>query len=91
MTTMAFDTLQYANRLKAPRFSERQAEVQAEAFAKVIDEKLATKHDLNMAVLRLELKLAELKSELINAMLKTILSVSVAQATVIIACIKFIH
>jgi hypothetical protein len=87
MTTMAFDTLQYANRLRAAGVSEEQAEVHAEALAEIIDEKLATKYDLDMAVLKLELKMAELKTETI----KWVLGISIAQATIIIACLRLFH
>lgn len=49
MTTvhaMTFDTLQYAKKLKSVGFTEEQAEVQAEAVADLIEEKLVTKQDL---------------------------------------------
>jgi hypothetical protein len=41
-----FDTLKYANKLKAAGFTEKQAEAQTEALAEIVDEKLATKQDL---------------------------------------------
>ena len=43
---IAFDTLAYAKKLKSVGFTEEQAEVQAEALAKIIDERLATKQDI---------------------------------------------
>ncbi|MBF0435025.1 MAG: DUF1640 domain-containing protein [Magnetococcales bacterium] len=43
---MAFDTLAYAKKLKSVGFTEAQAEVQAEAMAELIEERLATKRDL---------------------------------------------
>ena len=43
---IAFDTLQYAKKLISAGFTQQQAEVQAEALAEIIDEKLATKNDL---------------------------------------------
>ena len=46
---VSFDTLQYANRLKAVGVPEKQAEVQAETFKELIEDNLATKRDL-MAV-----------------------------------------
>lgn len=48
MSTLAFDTLAYAKKLKAAGVPEQQAEVQAEAFAEIIDERLATKQDIVM-------------------------------------------
>jgi len=44
--SLAFDTLAYAKKLKAAGFTEKQAEVQAEALAEMVDEQLATKHDI---------------------------------------------
>ena len=43
---IAFDTLAYAKKLKSVGFTEEQAEVQAEALAKIIDQRLATKQDI---------------------------------------------
>ena len=44
--SLAFDTLAYAKKLKETGFTEAQAEVQAEALAEIIDERLATKQDI---------------------------------------------
>lgn len=41
-----FNTLAYAKKLKSAGFTEDQAEIQAEALAEIIDEKLATKQDI---------------------------------------------
>jgi hypothetical protein len=46
--TLMFDTLRYANKLKAAGVPEKQAEVQAETLAEIVDEKLATKQDLEI-------------------------------------------
>ena len=46
MTT--FDTLTYSKKLREAGFSERQAEAQAEALRAVVDENLATKHDIEL-------------------------------------------
>ncbi|MBC8417578.1 MAG: hypothetical protein ISS67_04490 [Desulfobacterales bacterium] len=54
MATTTFNTLAYAKKLKAAGFTEEQAEVQAEAFAEIIEEKLATKRDLKEMELRLK-------------------------------------
>ena len=43
---IAFDTLAYAKKLKEAGFTEAQAEVQAEALANIIDQRLATKQDI---------------------------------------------
>ena len=57
MPTIAFDTLAYAKKLKAAGFSDEQAEVQAEALAELIDERLATKQDLKELEYRLIIRL----------------------------------
>ena len=52
--TATFDTLAYAKKLKAAGFTEEQAETQAEALSEIIEERLATKQDLNELELRLK-------------------------------------
>lgn len=64
MAHATFDTLAYANKLKAAGADSRLAEVQAEATAEIIgglmDSQLATKQDL----LTLEMKLSSLYMKL---------------------------
>ncbi len=57
---IAFDTLAYAKKLKKVGFTEEQAEVQAEALAQIIDERLATKKD----ILELKRDIKELENSL---------------------------
>ncbi len=57
MSSIAFDTLAYAKRLKAAGFNEQQAEALAEAQAELIDERLATKQDLRELEYRLIIRL----------------------------------
>jgi hypothetical protein len=52
--TAIFDTLAYAKRLKAAGFTEDQAEIQTQALAEIIEERLATKQDLKELELRLK-------------------------------------
>lgn len=54
----AFDTLLYAKKLKKAGFSEAQAEVQAEALADIVNNNLATKHDLKRLGTRLLIQLS---------------------------------
>lgn len=49
-----FDTLHYANRLKAVGVPEKQAEVQAEIMAETINNNLATKRDIKELDLKIE-------------------------------------
>lgn len=55
MSTITFDTLSYAKKLKAVGVPEAQAEAQAEAIAEAMSESLVTKAD--MADIKGELKL----------------------------------
>ena len=57
---IAFDTLAYAKKLKQAGVPEAQAEVHAEAFAEIIDERIATKED----ILELKRDLKELEMRL---------------------------
>lgn len=78
--TLVLDTLAYANKLKEAGVPIKQAEIQAELLAEIIGDQLATKQDI-------DLKLAELKNELV----KWVLGISIAQAAIIISCIALIH
>jgi hypothetical protein len=60
-SAIVFDTLRYANKLKAAGVPEKQAEIQAETLAEIIDENLATKHDIEL--IRRDIKELELKLE----------------------------
>lgn len=58
MTTLTFDTLKFANKLKAAGVPSEQAEAEAEALAEVMTEAvkasdLATKNDLHEMELRI--------------------------------------
>lgn len=55
--TAIFDTLVYAKKPKAAGFTDAQAEIQAQTLAAIIEERLATKHDLKELELRLKLDL----------------------------------
>lgn len=46
MTSIVFDTLEYARAAEKAGFTKAQAEFQAHEFAKLINENLATKQDL---------------------------------------------
>lgn len=79
MSSAVFDTLAYAKKLKAVGFTEEQAEVQASAVAELVNEKLITKADL-------DLKIAELKTELV----KWMLGIAAGQVAFLVALIKLV-
>ncbi len=56
-TTLVFDTLAYAKKMRSAGFTEAQAEAQAEALAEVIEQQIATKRDLKEMEQRIIIKL----------------------------------
>lgn len=69
MPHFIFDTLAYANKLKAagldPRIAEAQAELQATVLSELTTNQLASKKDLQELKLELQLDISKLKNELI--------------------------
>ncbi|BCB96700.1 hypothetical protein JZK55_16220 [Dissulfurispira thermophila] len=57
MATAIFDTLAHAKKLREAGFSERQAEIQAEALAEIVTDHLVTKGDLQRELKDLECRL----------------------------------
>ncbi|MFH1952936.1 MAG: DUF1640 domain-containing protein [Pseudomonadota bacterium] len=86
MAALTFDTLAYAKKLKAAGFTEEQAEVQAQAFAEIIEERLATKQDLKELELAMRRDLAAVKSEII----KWVAGMLVAQAAIVATLVKLL-
>lgn len=86
MASLAFDTLAYVKKLKAAGVPESQAEVQAETFAEIIDEKLATKRDLKEMELALRSDMVAVKSEII----KWVAGMLVAQAAIVATLVKLL-
>ena len=63
-SSIAFDTLSYVKKLKAAGVPEQQAEVQAETFNEIIEERLATKQDLKELEVSLKRDIKELEMRL---------------------------
>ena len=68
MSTISFDTHTFVKRLTQAGMPEAQAEVLADSQAKLIDEKLATKHDLKELETRLTHQMKELEARLTHQM-----------------------
>ena len=66
MTSATFDTLGYFEKLKAAGVPEAQAKAQIEVIREVVEDKLATKQDLRELETRLEIRLADLKNDLLR-------------------------
>ena len=61
---IAFDTLAFANKLKAAGVPERQAETHAEAIASLVNEQMATKRDLAELEATLRRDLADVRRDM---------------------------
>lgn len=57
MSTITFDTHAYVKKLKAVGMPEEQAEVQAQALADLVTDRLVTKDDLERSLKELEYRL----------------------------------
>lgn len=68
MTTLTFDTLAYAKKLKSAGFTEAQAEAQAETIIALITEELATKTNLKELDNSLTIRMKELEDSLNSKM-----------------------
>jgi len=64
MPYLAFDTLEFAKKLKAANFTSDQAEALAASIAGLVEERLATKQDLKELEARLEARIKELETGL---------------------------
>lgn len=62
MNALAFDTLAYAKRLEGAGFSRAQAETLAEEQARLIDERLATKTDIETVKAEIESVRADIEA-----------------------------
>jgi len=88
--TIAFDTLKYAKKLQAAGVPEPQAEVQAEAMKEqaeaiqeLIDDSLATKHDLKQTEERLTNRINEMSYKLTIRMGGMLVTAVIVQSVVI--------
>lgn len=86
MTAIAFDTLAYASKLKQAGVPDRQAEVQAEAMAELVEERLATKRDLS----ELEERLANRMNELEYRLTVRLGSMLVVSVSILAALVKLL-
>ena len=68
MSTISFDTHTFVKRLTQAGMPEAQAEVLADSQAKLIDEKLATKHDLKELETQMTHQMKELETRMTHQM-----------------------
>ena len=75
-----------AKKLKAAGVPEKQAEAQAETFAEIIEDRIATKQDLKELELALKQDIAKVKAEII----KWVAGMLVAQAAIVATLVKLL-
>jgi hypothetical protein len=83
---VAFDTLAFAERLRAGGFTEEQAKAATEAFARATGQQLATKADLDSLEQRLVTRMAEGQ----NSLLRWLVPLLVGQAALTAALVKLL-
>jgi len=76
---ITFDTLAYAKKLIAVGVPAQQAEVQAETFAEIIEEQIATKRDL-----------IEMEQRIKADIIKWVAGMLVAQAAIVATLVKLL-
>lgn len=91
MTTITFDTLSYAKKLKSAGVPEQQAEIQAEAISEIIDEKIATKKDLLALEGNIKKDMELLKKDLIIKLGSMIIGSFIATVSILGFLMKIVH
>ena len=84
MASITFDTLRFANRLKAAGVPQEQAEAEAEALSEVLEtnvKDLASKQDIEVLRAEMRTEMAETKADLI----RWVVGVGVLQTAMIAA------
>ena len=80
-TTLVFDTLAYAKKMKSVGFTDAQAEMQAEVLAEFIDQQVASKRDILEMEQKMEFKLKELEQSIViklGAMIAASIAITVS-------------
>lgn len=97
MAAITFDTLKYANRLKAAGVPDKQAEAEAEVLSEALEVNLnvlATKDDMRRELRdleqRLESKIDKVTSDLKVDLIKWMAGALIAQAAVIATLVKLL-
>jgi len=90
LSTISFDTLAYAKKLMAAGVPAKQAEVQAETFAEIIDERIATKRDFKEMETLLSMDIKELESRITANIIKWVAGMLVAQAAIVATSVNLL-
>jgi len=92
MSTLTFDTLKFANQLKAAGVPADHAEAEAKALSEVLETNLndlVTNKDMDARLQKTESVLRQEMANLKFELLKWIIGLAVAQAGLIIGLLKF--
>lgn len=89
MTGHATDILQYEHDLKAAGVPDNQAEIHANKFAQIIDDKLVTKEYLNNRLLQLETQLESTLTKLEGRLINKVGGIVLAGLTVLFMLLKW--
>jgi len=90
MRTLAFDTLEFAKKLKAANFTQDQAEALAEAIAGIVEERLGSKQDLKELEIRLEARLREMELRLRHDLTLRLGAMLTAAVAIVAAIVKLL-
>lgn len=80
MPTIVFDTYAYIKKLQAVGFTEEQAAAQAETFASLIDEQLATKRDLKELEMALRREIEDVRRDMKEMEMRIIIKLGAMMA-----------
>lgn len=90
MKAIAFDTLEFAEQLKAADFTDLQAKALAKAVAAIVDEQLATKRDLEELKVELTRDLREMELRLKHDLTVRLGGMLAASVAIVAALIKLL-
>jgi len=90
MASITFDTLAYTKKLKAAGVPEKQAEIQAETFAEIIEERLSTKQDLKEMEITLRRDMKELELRLKHDLTIRMGTITAAAIAIVATLVKLL-
>jgi hypothetical protein len=90
MKAIAFDTLEFAEQLKAADFTDLQAKALAKAVAAIVDEQLATKRDLEELKVGLTRELREMELRLKHDLTMRLGGMIAASVAIVAALVKLL-
>jgi hypothetical protein len=90
MKAIAFDTLEFAEQLKAADFTDLQARTLAKAVAAIVDEQLATKKDLEELKVELKRDIREMELRLKHDLTLRLGGMLAASVAIVAALVKLL-